>query len=228
MMSAGAFNALLKTIEEPPEHVIFIFATTEPHKVLPTIISRCQRFDFNKVSVSDMVERLDYVLEQEKIHMEPDAVWLVATLSEGGMRDALSILDQCIAYAQDNITTEDVNTIYGITTPAEKGTLLSHVLDREYTELMEQIEALSERGIDIRRLTADLIDLLKDSLVYSYTGDQTLVADVYLNVIKDSLADVPEARRLQMIDVLMETMEKYRMASDVSSYFEIAVLKMMN
>ena len=93
---------------------------------------------------------------------------------------------------------------------------------------MEQIEALSERGIDIRRLTADLIDLLKDSLVYSYTGDQTLVADVYLNVIKDSLADVPEARRLQMIDVLMETMEKYRMASDVSSYFEIAVLKMMN
>ena len=228
MMSAGAFNALLKTIEEPPEHVIFIFATTEPHKVLPTIISRCQRFDFNKVSVSDMVERLDYVLEQEKIHMEPDAVRLVATLSEGGMRDALSILDQCIAYAQDNITTEDVNTIYGITTPAEKGTLLSHVLDREYTELMEQIEALSERGIDIRRLTADLIDLLKDSLVYSYTGDQTLVADVYLNVIKDSLADVPEARRLQMIDVLMETMEKYRMASDVSSYFEIAVLKMMN
>lgn len=228
MMSAGAFNALLKTIEEPPEHVIFIFATTEPHKVLPTIISRCQRFDFNKVSVSDMVERLDYVLEQEKIHMEPDAVRLVATLSEGGMRDALSILDQCIAYAQDNITTEDVNTIYGITTPAEKGTLLSHVLDREYTELMEQIEALSERGIDIRRLTADLINLLKDSLVYSYTGDQTLVADVYLNVIKDSLADVPEARRLQMIDVLMETMEKYRMASDVSSYFEIAVLKMMN
>src|SRR5699024_4319343 len=102
--------------------------------------------------------------EQEKIHMEPDAVRLVATLSEGGMRDALSILDQCIAYAQDNITTEDVNTIYGITTPAEKGTLLSHVLDREYTELMEQIEALSERGIDIRRLTADLIDLLKDSL----------------------------------------------------------------
>lgn len=228
MMSAGAFNALLKTIEEPPEHVIFIFATTEPHKVLPTIISRCQRFDFNKVSVSDMVERLDYVLEQEKIHMEPDAVRLVATLSEGGMRDALSILDQCIAYAQDNITTEDVNTIYGITTPAEKGMLLSHVLDREYTELVEQIEALSERGIDIRRLTADLIDLLKDSLVYSYTGDQTLVADVYLNVIKDSLADVPEARRLQMIDVLMETMEKYRMASDVSSYFEIAVLKMMN
>ena len=227
-MNLAAQNAILKTIEEPPEHVIFIFATTEPHKVLPTIISRCQRFDFNKVSVSDMVERLDYVLEQEKIHMEPDAVRLVATLSEGGMRDALSILDQCIAYAQDNITTEDVNTIYGITTSAEKGTLLSHVLDRKYTELMEQIEALSERGIDIRRLTADLIDLLKDSLVYSYTGDQTLVADVYLNVIKDSLADVPEARRLQMIDVLMETMEKYRMASDVSSYFEIAVLKMMN
>ena len=227
MMSTGAFNALLKTIEEPPEHVIFIFATTEPHKVLPTIISRCQRFDFNKVSIADMVERLDYVLDQEHIHMEPEAVRLVATLSEGGMRDALSILDQCIAYAQDDITVNDVNTIYGITTPAEKGTLLSHVLNRNYAELTQQIETLSEQGTDIRRLTADLVDMLKDSLVYTYTEDVSLVQDIYLEVIRNILADVPAAKRLHMIDILMETLEKYRIASDAASYFEIAMLKMM-
>ena len=227
MMSTGAFNALLKTIEEPPEHVIFIFATTEPHKVLSTIISRCQRFDFNKVSIADMVERLDYVLNQEHIHMEPEAVRLVATLSEGGMRDALSILDQCIAYAQDDITVNDVNTIYGITTPAEKGTLLSHVLNRNYAELTQQIETLSEQGTDIRRLTADLVDMLKDSLVYTYTEDVSLVQDIYLEVIRNILADVPAAKRLHMIDILMETLEKYRIASDAASYFEIAMLKMM-
>ena len=227
MMSTGAFNALLKTIEEPPEHVIFIFATTEPHKVLPTIISRCQRFDFNKVSITDMVERLDYVLDQEHIHMEPEAVRLIATLSEGGMRDALSILDQCIAYAQDDITVNDVNTIYGITTPAEKGTLLSHVLNRNYAELTQQIETLSEQGTDIRRLTADLVDMLKDSLVYTYTEDVSLVQDIYLEVIRNILADVPAAKRLHMIDILMETLEKYRIASDAASYFEIAMLKMM-
>lgn len=227
MMSTGAFNALLKTIEEPPEHVIFIFATTEPHKVLPTIISRCQRFDFNKVSIADMVERLDYVLDQEHIHMEPEAVRLVATLSEGGMRDALSILDQCIAYAQDDITVNDVNTIYGITTPAEKGTLLSHVLNQDYAELTQQIETLSEQGTDIRRLTADLVDMLKDSFVYTYTEDVSLVQDIYLEVIRNILADVPAAKRLHMIDILMETLEKYRIASDAASYFEIAMLKMM-
>lgn len=227
MMSTGAFNALLKTIEEPPEHVIFIFATTEPHKVLPTIISRCQRFDFNKVSIADMVERLDYVLDQEHIHMEPEAVRLVATLSEGGMRDALSILDQCIAYAQDDITVNDVNTIYGITTPAEKGTLLSHVLNQDYAELTQQIETLSEQGTDIRRLTADLVDMLKDSLVYTYTEDVSLVQDIYLEVIRNILADVPAAKRFHMIDILMETLEKYRIASDAASYFEIAMLKMM-
>src|SRR5699024_4261211 len=150
MMSTGAFNALLKTIEEPPAHVIFIFATTEPHKVLPTIISRCQRFDFHKVSVSDIVERLQYVLDQEHIQMDEEAVRMIDVLADGGMRDALSILDQCIAYAQDAITIEVINSIYGITTPAEKGLLLHNVIQNNYLEMVNQIEELNEKGIDIR------------------------------------------------------------------------------
>lgn len=228
MMSTGAFNALLKTIEEPPAHVIFIFATTEPHKVLPTIISRCQRFDFHKVSVSDIVERLQYVLDQEHIQMDEEAVRMIAVLADGGMRDALSILDQCIAYAQDAITIEDINAIYGITTPAEKGLLLHNVIQNNYLEMVNQIEELNEKGIDIRRLTSDLIDLLKESLIYSLTEDEHLISSAYQDVIREQLIQIPKSRRFQMLDVLMDTFEKYRNASDVLSYFEVAMLKLLN
>ena len=228
MMSTGAFNALLKTIEEPPAHVIFIFATTEPHKVLPTIISRCQRFDFHKVSVSDIVERLQYVLDQEHIQMDEEAVRMIAVLADGGMRDALSILDQCIAYAQDAITIEDINAIYGITTPAEKGLLLHNVVQNNYLEMVNQIEELNEKGIDIRRLTSDLIDLLKESLIYSLTEDEHLISSAYQDVIREQLIQIPKSSRFQMLDVLMDTFEKYRNASDVLSYFEVAMLKLLN
>ena len=111
MMSTGAFNALLKTIEEPPAHVIFILATTEPHKVLPTIISRCQRFDFTKVSRIEIIERIHTILKAENIQCDEDVVKLIAQLADGGLRDALSILDQCIAYAKDNIELHHINEI---------------------------------------------------------------------------------------------------------------------
>lgn len=112
MMTSGAFNALLKTIEEPPEHVIFIFATTEPHKVLPTILSRCQRYDFSKVSNHDIQQRLIQICEKENVNADEDALEFIATLADGGMRDALSILDQCIAYEQNHITIDAVREIY--------------------------------------------------------------------------------------------------------------------
>lgn len=227
MMTPGAFNALLKTIEEPPAHVIFIFATTEPHKVLPTIISRCQRFDFNKVSVKDITERLHYVLEQEHVQMEEEAVRTIAVLADGGMRDALSILDQCIAYAQNEIRVSDVNAIYGITTPEEKGKLLQNVVDKNYLEMVNQIESLNEKGIDIRRLTSDLIDLLKDSMIYSLTEDESLISSAHLSVIQHIVSAISTARRFEMLDVLMDTFEKYRNASDVLSYFEVAMLKLL-
>ncbi len=226
MMSTGAFNALLKTIEEPPAHVIFIFATTEPHKVLPTIISRCQRYDFNKVSLKDMMERLNYVLAQEQIQVEEEAVKTIAVLADGGMRDALSILDQCIAYAQNDIKVEDINAIYGITTVEEKGKLLECIKNNQYLDAIDQIETLNEKGIDIRRLTADLIDLLKESIVYTYTKDQTLVSTANVMVIKNTLEPIAVKNRFDMLDTLMDTFEKYRSASDVSSYFEVAILKL--
>ena len=120
MMSQGAFNALLKTLEEPPAHVIFILATTEPHKVLPTILSRCQRFDFGRISRKDIEERLRDVLAKEDVVYDDGVIELVSELCDGGMRDALSILDQTIAYAGEAITINDVRSIYGVVSNEEK------------------------------------------------------------------------------------------------------------
>ena len=227
MLSAGAFNALLKTLEEPPGHVIFVLATTEPHKVLPTIISRCQRYDFTRVPFEEIVERMESIIAKENLHVEKDALRLVATLADGGMRDALSILDQCIAYAQDHITAADVNAIYGITTTEEKLEMLSNVFNREASILMNRIKTLSEKGTDIKRLTSDLIELLKETVIYSYTHDSSLLEKVTADQASELLQKCPARQLIEMMDTLMETMEKYRTASNVTSYFEVSLLKMM-
>lgn len=227
MLSTGAFNALLKTLEEPPSHVIFILATTEPQKVLPTIISRCQRYDFSKVSQSEMIGRIRKILEQEKISCDDEALRLIAQLADGGMRDALSIVDQCIAYAQDNIIAADVNEIYGMTTISEKIELLMWIFHRQAQPLLDKIRILSEKGIDIKRLTSDLIEVLKECVILAYTQDSTLLNQLTEDEALRLLEGRSSRELLAMIDILMETMEKYRNASDAASYFEVAALKMM-
>ena len=122
--SPGAFNALLKTLEEPPAHVIFILATTEPHKILPTIISRCQRFDFTRLTDQEMVQRMQYVLKEEGKTYDDGSLELIARLANGGMRDALSILEQCLAYNDDHLSINDIHTIYGIVSMDDKTNLL--------------------------------------------------------------------------------------------------------
>jgi len=227
MLSAGAFNALLKTLEEPPGHVIFVLATTEPHKVLPTIISRCQRYDFTRVPFEEIVERMENIVKKENLYVEKEALKLIASLADGGMRDALSILDQCIAYAQDHITAEDVNAIYGITTTEEKLEMLSNVFNHEASVLMNRIKTLSEKGTDIKRLTSDLIELIKETVIYSYTKDKSLLEKLSAEQASSLLQQCPVRQLIEMMDELMETMEKYRNASSVTSYFEVSLLKMM-
>ena len=227
MLSAGAFNALLKTLEEPPSHVIFVLATTEPHKVLPTIISRCQRYDFTRVPFDEIVERMTKIAVKEQINIEKDALKLIASLADGGMRDALSIMDQCIAYAQNHITTADVNQIYGITTTEEKLEILSNVFHKEASILMNKIKVLAEKGTDIKRLTSDLIELLKETVIYSYTHDCTLLEKISADQASSLLQMCTVKSLIEMMDALMETMEKYRNASNVTSYFEVSLLKMM-
>lgn len=227
MMSAGAFNALLKTIEEPPAHVIFILATTEPHKVLPTIISRCQRYDFTKVASHDIITRINLILEQEQITCEDEVIRIIAQLSDGGMRDSLSILDQCIAYAQNDIKVKHINEIYGILTVKEKLAFISMISEKQAGKCMEEITRLSETGMDIKRLTMDLIDLLKESIIYDYTKDEQLLHQMTEDEVKEVVTKTSTKHRYHMIETLMDTYDKYRNAASVTSYFEICILKMM-
>ena len=227
MLSQGAFNALLKTLEEPPAHVIFILATTEPHKVLPTIISRCQRYDFVRVNRFDIQMRIEEVLKAEKIEYEEEAVRLISQLADGGVRDALSILEQCIAYSGQNLNAQHVNDVYGIATTQDKLKLLNAVIDNDVTVLMQEIDYVTGKNIDIRRLTNDLMELLKESVVYSFTKDKSLLNKLTEEEVK-SLNRLSAPVGLKMIEDLMETLEKYRSASNLLSYFEIGLLKLIS
>ena len=227
MLSQGAFNALLKTLEEPPLHVIFILATTEPHKVLPTIISRCQRYDFVRVNRKDIQTRIEEVLKAEKITYEPEAIRLISQLADGGVRDALSILEQCIAYSGNHLLAEHVNDIYGIATTQDKLKLLNAIITVDVGLLMQEIEIITRKNIDIRRLTNDLMELLKESVVYSFTKDEKLINKLTVDEAK-SLNAIPNSIALSMIEDLMDTAEKYRSASNLLSYFEIGMLKLLS
>lgn len=227
MLSQGAFNALLKTLEEPPTHVIFILATTEPHKVLPTIISRCQRFDFTKVPQSEIGSRVREVLDAEKIKYEDGVIRLISQLAEGGLRDALSILEQCIAYAQNDLRVQHVHDIYGITTVSEKIDLLDAVFSQNVVSILDNVRYISEKSFDIKRLTSDMIDLLKECIIYQYTRDESLLQIATAEEVKHILSLKSADHLLKMIDIFIETMDKYRNASNIHSYFEVALLKIM-
>ena len=228
MLTPGAFNALLKTLEEPPPHIIFVLATTEIQKVIPTIISRCQRFDFGRVSIPDIIYRLKEVMKIEKITYEDEVIELISDLAEGGVRDALSILDQVIAYAQNNLKVTHVNEIYGITTPTEKFALIEDVIEKRTQELLERTGRIIDNGMDIKRLTNDLIEIMKECVMYEYTKrDKTLLSKIEEDKAITILNKRTPKQLLAMIDVLIDTAEKYRFASDINSYFEVALLKMM-
>lgn len=225
MMTTGAFNALLKTIEEPPAHVVFILATTEPNKVIPTIISRCQRFDFNKVSLQDLITRLQIVCRFEKIDIDEEAVYLIAQLSDGGMRDALSILDQCTAFCTSSISIDDVRQIYGVMTTAELGTLFYDLYKGNTEALIRTLNDAEASGMDLKRLTKDMISLLKDSLILDRAPQTGLVLPAHKEVIQEKFMISPSPFRLNVLNELMDTYTKFHYASSILDYLETAFLK---
>ncbi len=227
MMTTGAFNALLKTLEEPPAHAIFILATTEPHKIIPTILSRCQRFDFQKVSKDDMVERLVYVMNQENKQYDIDALRLITKLADGGMRDSLSILEQCLAY-QDKLEIQTINKIYGLLSIDKKILFIKNILSNNMKEVLNTLENMLSGGIDIKRLTFDLIDILKDVIIYKNTNDSSILfvldkSDIDLIVPYITIED-----SFIIIDNFVEASLQYPAAIDAAIYFELAILKICN
>ena len=166
MLTTQAFNALLKTLEEPPKHIIFIFATTEPQKLPQTILSRCQRFDYKKVSNEEIVRRLKYISEQEKINIDDESLYEIAKLSDGGMRDSISLLDQALAYSDDKITIDEIHEINGSLSQKEIDSLILSMLSGELVDVIEKIEKYDSSGKNLIKVVQEIIERMKDCLLY--------------------------------------------------------------
>ena len=226
MMSQGAFNALLKTLEEPPEHVIFILATTEPHKVLPTILSRCQRYDFGKIEPKDMKAKLEEVLGKEGVAYDEAALSAIIDLSDGGMRDALSILDQVLAFAGTSLKESDVLSVFGLASTKEKVEYLTSVCQGDVVKTLAKLNGFLTGGIDIKRLIASLLEVLKDVLIYKRTKRADLCSSLKEEEAK-SLADLLSFEQAnKMIDLLLKTQIDSKAVSNVRSLFELTSLEM--
>ena len=223
MMTTEAFNALLKTLEEPPSNVVFILCTTEPFKLMPTILSRVQRYDFNKVSEKDLLGNLKYVTEKEGIKADEESLKLIVSLSDGGVRDSLSMLDQAIAYSGSTLELHHVEELYGLTTLEEKINLLNALNSGNVKYFSTKLDELINHGTDIKRLTQDLIDIVKDLLVFKNTKDYSI-----LKVVTRGAADennISKKNLLFMLDTLIDTYAQYRFVSNLSSLLEICFLK---
>jgi DNA polymerase-3 subunit gamma/tau len=171
MLTTESFNTLLKTLEEPPEHVVFILATTEPNKVLPTILSRCQRFDFRRISVADIETRLKTVAEAEGINIDSGALGLISAYVQGAMRDALGILEQLASYAKERITSSDVTALLGITDAEVLFKFVAMLIEGDLAGCLVFLDELISRGQDVRQFIQDLLGYLRDIyLVKSVDG----------------------------------------------------------
>ena len=226
MLSTGAFNALLKTLEEPPAHIIFVLATTDVHKVIPTIISRCQRFDFNKVSQTDIKLRIKDILEQENIKYENDVVPLIAELADGGVRDALGILDQTIAYAGDNLTGDHVRDIYGVASTAEIIDLIENVLNKKIKESLNFVNDFDQRGVDLVRLTSGILNVLKETVIFNYSNDNSNLELLSKEQVEKLGSLMNNNLAFKIIDTVVETLANYKKVNSPRSLLELAILKL--
>jgi DNA polymerase-3 subunit gamma/tau len=227
MLSASAFNALLKTLEEPPAHVKFIFATTEPQKVLPTILSRCQRFDLHRIPANLIAQHLQFIAGKEKITLEPAAAHAIARGAEGGMRDAESMLDQLVAFCGEKISESDVLNVFGFTAEQTVVDLTGRILSGETPGALELLYEQCESGKDMMRLMADLIVYLRDLLVFKAKPD---VLDEEMDPdLKKSLAAHAELiatdRLLELIDQLAAAESRMKWAPNKKLHFEVAIIR---
>ena len=227
MLSTGAFNALLKTLEEPPEHVIFILATTEPHKILPTILSRCQRYDFTKLSDKDIKNRLKDVLEKEGVNYNDEAIDIIISLADGGMRDALSILDQVLAYSGNKLEVQDILDIFALESKEEKLALLSSIIHKDVSDVLARINRYVSLGTDIKRLTDDLLLILKDILIYQSSRNIACLEVLNEQEAKEFFRYLDIDETLKMIDIIMAAQKDYKTVTSIIPLFEVTILKLI-
>ncbi len=221
MLTPGAFNALLKTLEEPPKHVIFILATTEVHKVPATILSRCQRFDFKNIETSDIVLKLKQIADAENINITPEAIYAVAENAEGGLRDAISLLDQAISYAGDTITEDDVHQVSGSVAKQSLIKMLLAISNKEIPVAMSVLKDLLAEGKEITRIVNDLILALRDILIEKTTKVE--------NAKFSELASVFSSDKIYFyLEILNQLQIDMKTTHQKRAYVELAIIKMMN
>ncbi len=223
MLSIGAFNALLKTLEEPPEYVIFILATTEPQKIPATIISRCQRFDFKSISMESMKKCLNNIIEKEKIQIGDDALDEIIVNSKGGMRDAISLLDQAYAFCDNKITLDDVESLSGNITKLEMLSLILNILDGNYINISDKINNYYALGKDISLICEKIINFIRNGILYK----KNIVKDVSEEE-KNIYDKISENDMYLIIDFLSDTLVKLQKYYQKNITFEVQIIKLID
>lgn len=227
MLSTGAFNALLKTLEEPPQNVIFILATTEPHKIPLTIISRTQRFDFKRISTHDIAEHLAYILQQINMPYEEQALYVIARAAEGGMRDALSILDQTLSFADEQVTLADAMQVTGSLTYEMMDRYISSCTAGNVEQALETLESIFASGKEARRFLEDLLLYCRDLLMFQQAPKLLTEKVGTLTDAFKELAETTDAEKIyQMIQILSETQNEIRFTNNATIYLEVATVKL--
>lgn len=228
MLSQGAFNALLKTLEEPPRHVIFILATTEPHKVLPTIISRCQRFDFKTLTVREISSVIKSVALNEGFKISDEAIIAIAEGAEGGMRDALSYLDQAASFTDDQITIDDVNNVTGNLNYDKIIELAHYFEDKNINKALKTISDLIIMGKEVNKIISSMLQFYRDALLYKNI-DTTMFSKYIFEKeeFKQLVANIEDEKIFYYVDVLNEVQIKIKSANTPNVYLDVAVIKMI-
>jgi DNA polymerase-3 subunit gamma/tau len=228
MLSISAFNALLKTLEEPPKHVIFILATTEPHKIPLTIISRCQRFDFRRITAGSIVNRMKLIVQETGVDCDEQALQMIARAAEGGMRDALSLLDQAISYSQDRVTVEDALTVTGSVSQGFLNKLAAAFQTKDVASGLEALDELLYHGKDPARFIEDFILFYRDMLLFKTAPNlEESLERVLLDDDFRTMADtIPIEQIYQLIDLLNKTQQEMRWTNHPRIFLEVAIVKL--
>lgn len=229
MLSMGAFNALLKTLEEPPKNVVFLLATTEPHKIPLTIISRTQRFDFRRISQEDIMRRMEYILKEINVEFEEDALLLIAKAAEGGMRDGLSILDQALSFHDNQILTEDIQQITGSVTQDLLESYFESLAGKDTKNALDLLQNLLAEGKDAGRFVEDVILFGRDLLLFQNTkeNNRSLFKIAKFSQEFETLAgNISEDFLYQIISVFNNTQQELRMSNHAEVYLEVATIKL--
>jgi len=227
MLTTGAFNALLKTLEEPPEHIIFILATTDPYKIPETILSRCQRFDFQKIGDSSIVKRLKKISQKEKIQIEEEALYEIARLSDGGMRDSIGMLDQANSYTDQKITADDIHNINGTLTTKDLYEFIEILIDKNIGQILKKIDFYNDKGKNIIKFTEELINYIRNILISKQAPDYFKEKNKDSKLYAQLAQKIQTEDLLKYIEILNDSLNKMKNTTNYKLLLEIAIIQIL-